>query len=37
LFMAVIGYFGMWEAILVEMVVVILAVINSAGVAGYTA
>ena len=37
LLMAVIGYFGMWEAILVEMVVVILAVINSAGVAGYTA
>ena len=37
LIMAVAGYFGMWEAILVEMIVVILAVANAAGVAGYTA
>lgn len=36
LIMVVIGYFGMWEAIFAEMVVVILAVTNAAGVAGYT-
>ena len=36
LIMTVIGYFGMWEAIFAEMVVVILAVVNAAGVAGYT-
>ena len=36
LIMVVIGYFGMWEAIFAEMVVVILAVTNAAGVARYT-
>ena len=37
LFMVVIGYFGMWEAILSEIVVVILSAINASGVAGYRA
>lgn len=36
LFMAVIGYFGMWEAILVEVGVVFVAILNAAGVVRYT-
>lgn len=37
LFMAVIGYFGMWEAILVEVGVVFLSIMNAVGVVKYTA
>lgn len=36
LFMAVIGYFGMWEAILVEVGVVFVAILNAVGVVKYT-
>lgn len=36
LFMSVIGYFGMWEAILVEVAVVFVAVLNAVGVVKYT-
>ena len=34
---ALIGYFGMWEAILIEIVVMFMAIINAAWVVKYTA
>lgn len=37
LIFAAIGYFGMWEAILIEIVVMFIAVINAASVVKYTA
>lgn len=36
LFMAVIGYFGMWEAILVEVGVVFVSILNAVSVVKYT-
>ena len=37
LFFAVVGYFGMWEAIIAEVAVVFIAILNAAGVVRYVA
>lgn len=37
LFFAVVGYFGMWEAIIAEVAVVFIAILNVAGVVRYVA
>lgn len=36
-FFAVVGYFGMWEAIIAEVAVVFIAILNAAGVVRYVA
>ena len=37
LFFAVVGYFGMWEAIIAEVAVVFIAILNAVGVVRYVA
>lgn len=37
LFFAVVGYFGMWEAIIAEVAVVFIAILNAAGIVRYVA
>lgn len=37
LFLAAVGYFGMWEAIIAEVAVVFVAILNAAGVVKYVA